>query len=117
MHQIKRNVGRAELCLGEELIGSGILLTLTGGKSHIGAVAMGIYDNTSNRASSSVLTAPGHRDHELALYGAQRVSAATKNTVVFVVGIHLDNISKDEILQIVQASEAMIEKYIDKRGN
>jgi len=54
------------------------LLTLTGGEEHVGAVAVGLFDEKNQRASSSVVTTPGHREEYLALQGARQVSRATK---------------------------------------
>lgn len=114
MIEIIRKIGRIELLLREEIIGSDRLLILTGGEPHLGAAAMGVHDNIKNRASASVLTSPGHRDQELALYGAQKICSVTQVTIIFIVGIHLDNITKDEIRTIVQTSKSMIDAYIDK---
>lgn len=107
-----RKVGRIEITLEAKRIGDDYLLALTGGREHIGAVGVGHFDEKSLRASSSVLTMPGHREEQLALQGARQVSRATKKTTVFVVGIHLDNISPEEIKEIVSTAEEMIADYI-----
>ena len=93
-------------------IGEDYLLTLTGGREHVGAVAIGLFDEKSQRASSSVVTLPGHREEQLALQGARQVSRATKKTTVFVAGIHQDNISPEEIRDIVSAADEMAESFI-----
>lgn len=113
MFRIIREAGRIELILEAKKIGDDYLLTLTGGREHIGAVAIGLFDKESQRASSSVLTLPGHREEYLALQSARQVSKATKRTTVFVAGIHQDNISPEEIRNIVSASEEMVAGFID----
>jgi hypothetical protein len=55
-----------------------------------------------------VITAPGHREDELALKGARQLSEASGSTTVFIVGIHVDSITKKEIEEIVHVSEGMI---------
>ncbi|MCQ1536054.1 hypothetical protein FTO70_10255 [Methanosarcina sp. KYL-1] len=112
MFQITRKVGRIELLLDAKKLGDDYLLTLTGGKEHAGAVAVGLFDEKSQRASSSVICLPGHREEQLALQGARLVSRATRGTSVFVAGIHLDDISPEEIREIVSISGEMIEKFI-----
>lgn len=112
MFHIKRKVGKIEIALDAKKIGEDFLLTLTGGEEHVGAVATGLFDEKSKRASSSVVTMPGHREEYLALHGARQVSKATKKTSVLVVGIHQDNISPEEIRDIVSASEEMVESFI-----
>ncbi len=113
LQSIKQNVGRAELVLDQKQIGNDHVITLTGGEEHVGAVAVGLFDEKSARASASVITLPGHRDEVIALDGARRVSAVTKAATVFIVGIHLDNITKDEIDKIIVVSKQMTDKFID----
>jgi hypothetical protein len=112
LFQIKRKVGKTEIMLDAKKIGEDYLLTLTGGEEHVGAVAIGLFDEKSQRASSSVVTMPGHREEYLALHGARQVSRATRKTSVFVVGIHQDNISPEEIRDIVSASGEMVKSFI-----
>ena len=112
MFQIKRKVGRTEIILEAKKIGEDYLLTLTGGREHVGAVAIGLFDEKSQRTSSSVITMPGHREEQLALNGARQVSRATGKTSVFVAGIHQDNISPEEIRDIVSAAGEMVESFI-----
>ena len=112
MFQIKRKVGKIEVTLEAKKIGEDYLLILTGGEEHVGAVAVGLFEEKSQRASSSVITMPGHREEYLALHGARQVSRATRKTSVFVVGIHQDNISPEEIMDIVSATEEMVESFI-----
>jgi len=112
LFQIKRKVGRTEIILEAKKIGEDYLLTLTGGREHVGAVAIGLFDEKSQRTSSSVITMPGHREEQLALNGARQVSRATGKTSVFVAGIHQDNISPEEIRGIVSAAGEMVESFI-----
>ena len=113
LQSIKQNVGRAELVLDQKQIGNDHVLTLTGGEEHVGAVAVGMFDEKNGHASASVITLPGHRDEVIALDGARRVSEVTKAATVFIVGIHLDNITKGEIDKIIVASKQMTDKFID----
>lgn len=112
MFRIKRKVGRIEITLDAKPIGNDYLLTLTGGEAHVGAVGVGHFDEKSQRTGSSVVTMPGHREELLALNGARQVSKATKKTTVLVVGIHQDNISLEEIKDVVSAAEEMIVDFI-----
>lgn len=107
---IERVLGRTALLLEWEKLGSDYSVRLTGGRAHVGAVALGSFDSISGRASSSVITAPGHREDELALKGARQLSEASRSTTVFIVGIHVDSITKNEIEEIVHVSEGMIDE-------
>ncbi|HOW14454.1 hypothetical protein [Methanosarcina sp.] len=112
MFKITRKVSRIEITLEAKKLGEDYLLTLTGGKEHAGAVAVGLFDEKSGRASSSVISLPGHREEQLALDSAKRVSKATGKTAVVVAGIHVDNISLEEIKEIVSAAEEMLGNFI-----
>jgi hypothetical protein len=113
LFRIIREVADIEIVLEAKTIGKDFLLTLAGGREHIGAVAVGIFDEKSQMASSSVITAPGHREDQLALLGARLVSKATKKTTVLIAGIHRDNINSKEIKKIVSTAEEMIQAFID----
>ena len=113
MQSIKQNVGRTELILEHKHVGNDHVITLTGGEEHVGAVAIGLFDKKSGRASASVISLPGHRDDGIALDSARRVSEVTKAATVFIVGIHLDNITKDEIDKIIVVSRQMTDQFID----
>nr|WP_269848785.1 hypothetical protein [Methanosarcina horonobensis] len=67
MFKITKKISRTEITLEVKKLGEDYLLTLTGGKEHVGAVAVGVFDEKSGRASSSVLTLPGHRKNSLLL--------------------------------------------------
>lgn len=112
MFRITRKIGRAELVLDAKELGEDCLLTLMGGKAHAGAVAVGLFDEKSKRASSSVINLPGHREEQIALQGASLVSKATRKTTVFVAGIHLDDITPEEIRDIVSVSGEMVKSFI-----
>ena len=110
MYQIRKAVGRTSLTLEWKKAGADYIACLTGGEEHVGAVAVGFYDVSSGRASSSVITNPGHREMDIALLGAKVFSEASKSTSVFIVGIHLDKITKKEIVEIGAISEKMIDE-------
>ncbi len=112
LFKLTRKVSRIEITLEVKKLGEDYLLTLTGGEKHAGAVAVGLFDEKSGRASSSVITLPGHREEQLALDSAKRVSRATGKTSVIIAGIHVDNITLEEIKEIVSATEEMIGNFI-----
>ncbi|WP_406660007.1 hypothetical protein V7O66_09155 [Methanolobus sp. ZRKC3] len=108
MKRLCRELLGTQLILEWKKIGDDIVVTLTGGDEHVGAVATGSFDKKSGRSYASVLSLPGHREDEIALNGAKMFSAASRSTTVFIVGIHLDNITKKEIMDIVKVSKEMV---------
>jgi hypothetical protein len=94
-------------------MGEGLILMLKGGdKPHIGAVALAIpYKQTS---SASLLSVYGHKDGEIAKPIAEKVSKKLKKTVVVIVGIHLDNATKDDIQKFIDNSKIEVEKFLKR---
>ncbi|MFX0025575.1 MAG: hypothetical protein ACFE8M_04110 [Candidatus Hermodarchaeota archaeon] len=94
-------------------MGDGLILMLTGGnKPHIGAVALALpYKQTS---SASLLSVYGHKDGEIAKPLAENVSKVVKKTVVVIVGIHLDNATKEDIEKLINNSNSEIDRFLDK---
>ena len=104
-----KTVGRVTLVLEGRDIGGDLCVTLTGGAAHIGAAALAYRDSGTGRTTASVLSAPGHKEEEIALRGAKILGKALNKTVLFVAGIHLDNITPEEIIEIEKACMEIIE--------
>ncbi|WP_135609631.1 hypothetical protein [Methanococcoides sp. AM1] len=104
---------RGELLLEHRIIGKDMMIALTGGKGHIGAVAVGYYDRIPGHASSSVITLPSHRDDAIALDAARRISSVTHTTTVVTVGINFENITVEEIEEVLSASNELINEFME----
>ncbi|NYT19557.1 MAG: hypothetical protein GKC08_04615 [Methanosarcinales archaeon] len=109
---MKEQTSRGELVLESKIVEEDLVITLTGGKGHIGAVAVGYYDRIPGHASSSVITLPSHRDDAIALDAARRISSVTHSTTVFTAGIHFENITAEEIEEVLSASNKLIDEFI-----
>ena len=59
-----------------------------------------------------MITRLGHKDDVIAQQAARLISKASKRPVCAVVGIHLDNITKEEINKIMENARIAIDKYI-----
>jgi hypothetical protein len=83
-----------------------LTIVVGGGSDHAGAVALALprpslADPDKQSATSSVLTAPGHKDDLPAREVAEKVAAATGCNVVAVAGIHYDDLEPAD-LQILR---------------
>ena len=112
MPEIRKQTSRGELVLEHRIIGEDIVVTLTGGNAHVGAVAVGYYDRIPGHASSSVITLPSHRDDAIALDAARLISSVTHSTTVFTAGIHFENITGEEIEEVLSASKELIDEFV-----
>jgi len=117
---ITKRTGRVEVCLRSCYIGKDLQVTITGGdRPHIGAVALScrhpaLKDSNRDDVSTSVLAVAGHKEDLLARNAAQRIAAATGLTTAVCCGIHVEQISKAEILSVTALVEQLVDELIDR---
>lgn len=87
-----------------EEIGDDIDITITGGKAHIGCIAL-ITNNSYN-----LFNLPGHREDELILPLIKSIQKNVKSTVVIKAGFHVDNITFNEIEEVMENNKKAIKK-------
>lgn len=98
-----------ELCWHEQ--GRDVVVTITGGAAHVGAVAVvSPQGGTAGEACRDAIVVPGHKEGPLALRAAERMAAVTGKTVVAVAGIHQDGATRHEIDAIVANVAAGVER-------
>jgi len=95
--QLTARDGRIDVSLTARQVGPDWVVEITGGQAHIGACALATFDRTHARASASVLSAPGHREEQVALDAARTVTRHTRGTTVVAAGLHYPEITLDEI--------------------
>ncbi len=109
--------GRTQVSLEAHSLGNDIVLHIFNGAAHIGAVALAEYDFKNERASVSLITRLGHKDDALAQKAAYTVCKATRRTVCAVAGVHLDDITRAEIAQLVENTDRLVGKFLSSLGS
>jgi hypothetical protein len=110
--------GRTKIQLAAYFMGNDLLVCISNRNAHIGAVAIGDFDPISKRTSTSVLTRLGHKDDTIAQKAAYLINKSIKKPVCVIVGIHLPNITGDEIEIILQNADILVNKlreYLEAR--
>ncbi|MDR2861468.1 MAG: hypothetical protein LBV07_02830 [Syntrophobacterales bacterium] len=112
------HTGEGRLCISVEAWPSGEdwVVSVQGGDTpHVGAVALacpcGSPADTAGEITGfvSVLTAPGHRDDELARKLALQMCKVLQRNISLSVGIHVHNAKREEISTLIKnAEEAVI---------
>ncbi|MEW9701312.1 hypothetical protein [Paenibacillus sp. SI8] len=92
---------RLTLHIETSSVGKDWLFLIHGGKAHIGAIALA-YPHKDNIHSES-LTVPGHREEQLAMEIARYAAHELRQAVTVVMGIHIDDATKEEIVEIVES--------------
>jgi len=100
--------GRTLVSMSVNRIGEDFIVCLFNDAGHIGAVAVADYCEKENRASVSVITRLGHKEDALASDTARRICKAVRKPVCVIAGIHLDDITKEEIAEILENCNKLV---------
>lgn len=92
--------------------GRDLLLMVTGGEAHIGAASTAYASGEGVQVQTTVV--PGHKEHVLTEGMAKRAAEALNRTVTVVMGIHYDDLSREEIHRISEITRALLEQWLDK---
>jgi hypothetical protein len=121
-YQLTKGEGRARVDVTVKSLGSDLVVRIYNQNAHIGAVAVGDYDYEHERASVSVITRLGHKDDILAKEAAYLLSKSTRGPVCVIAGVHVDNITAEEIDEILANTKIAVSEIVNaysrqKRGN
>ena len=107
---LNEGTGRTKVSLSAQWIGTDLILCIFNEGGHLGAVAVADFSSEENRASTSVLTRLGHKDDAVARNAAYRLCKRLKKPVCAIAGIHLDNITAEEIAVIMENCDRLVDK-------
>lgn len=114
---IKNFNGHSINCCGVKM-GNDWNISIFGGHiSHIGAVAIGIprpslEDKNKISSSVSLITVTGHKEDVIVQKCAKELSSKINSTVVVCCGIHIDNITFDEIMALGNIVDEIIHELV-----
>lgn len=100
----------------------GLVVAIGGGKSHVGTLILAepresLTGDGSISATSSVLNRTGHLDEVPLRKNAEMLATKLNQPVVVTGGIHLEEIDRDSILKIVEASDLFFMEILKILGN
>ncbi len=98
-------------------VGADLLVVLTGGRAHIGAVAIaqprpGIGDPNRISSTGSVFTRVGHKEDVIAKSMAEELSRKLNRVVTVVAGIHWESLTQADIALVVRMCAAIGKRII-----
>ena len=111
-NEITKGHGRTRINLSAQSLGGDFVLSIYNENAHIGAVALGEYDHKENRTSTSVITRLGHKDDVIAQKAAYSISKHTERPSCVIAGIHLDNITEEEIQKLVEDADSLVKDFL-----
>ena len=87
-----------------------------GGRPHVGSVVMAIarpsLSGEGISATSSVLNGVGHKDEAIGRIFAEAVAKAKRCTAVCSCGIHVDNISPEQLLRVQGCCDRLLQRVL-----
>jgi hypothetical protein len=116
MQDLYMEQGRIKINIKVVEIGEDLCVIISGGdRAHIGCVTLSVprpslSDPSITSSTTSVLNLIGHKDDEAARYVSHTLSSGLNKNVVVTCGIHVDNITQEEI----QTTKGMLKKSTDK---
>ncbi|MBN2402610.1 MAG: hypothetical protein JXN64_09430 [Spirochaetes bacterium] len=111
-HKMMVGEGRTRITLSAKSLGSDLTVSIYNENAHIGAVAVGEYDHRESRVSTSVITRSGHKDNVIAQKAAYLISRKTKSPSCVIVGVHLDDITEEEIQEFLINADSLVEDFL-----
>jgi hypothetical protein len=118
MFRLTMQKGRITITLQAVPVGEDLCVILSGGdRPHIGCVTLSLpRESRSGRekrsSTTSVLNILGHKDNEVAELVSQRLSAVLQINVVVASGIHIHNITDEEIRMVGKIAEQLADDLI-----
>ncbi|AIQ74746.1 hypothetical protein PODO_16610 [Paenibacillus odorifer] len=91
-------------------VGRDLLLLISGGVRHIGAMSTAYLEGEQVKVLTSAV--PHHKEHTISEPIAIRVAEALNKTVTVVMGIHYDNLTKEGIMEVVEIVNLKVNQYL-----
>lgn len=108
MINIDKKSGRININLKAMHVGDDLLIVLCGGdRPHIGGIGYGGVNDDKQTISFK-----NHKDYILSDLFSKEISQIYKGNYVICSGVHLDNITKEEINTVKKLSEEILEEMI-----
>jgi hypothetical protein len=103
-----------------KIIGDDLMISVWGGtKPHIGSISVsvprpGLKDGTSMSSTSSVINLIGHKDEVVARKFSEQLAAKFNRNAIATAGVHIDDITENQINIIMQNITALCLDVINK---
>ncbi|WP_172193830.1 hypothetical protein [Saccharibacillus qingshengii] len=102
----------ADIRVERREMGRDLLLIVTGGDAHIGAVSMAYAEEGRVRVETS--TVPGHKESVLSEPAALQAARLLACTVTVAMGIHYDGLNREQIEEIGSIVSIRIEEALNE---
>ena len=113
-YRLAKGEGRIRVSLWASYMGEDLIVCIFNDNAHIGALALAEYDHMVQRVSTSVVTRLGHKDDVVAQRAAHSISKNTKKPVCVIAGIHIHNITEEEMKQVLENTNSLVDELLSE---
>ena len=122
--QVRSSVGDGifQVVAEVKIIGDDLMISVWGGtKPHIGSISVsvprpGLKDGTRMSSTSSVINLIGHKDEVIARKFSEQFAAKFNRNAIATAGVHIDDITENQINIIMQNITTLCLDVINKLG-
>jgi gallate decarboxylase subunit D len=112
-YRLEQGSGRTGIKLEASGLGDDLVVLIFNVNAHIGAISLAEWDGVHGRASVSVITRLGHKDDSVAQAAAYAICKALHRPVCVIAGIHVDDITADEIKEFSKNSTLIVDAFLE----
>lgn len=113
MISLNKQNGRVIIDLKAIYVGEDLIIIISGGdRPHVGAVSYGGQEFENKEFKDNTIIYKNHKEHIISQIFSQRIAEVFKGNYIISAGIHLDNITKEEIEIVQRMSEELLEEII-----
>lgn len=113
MINLNKQLGRVDIDVKISYIGTDLIIIISGGdRPHIGSVSYGGQGFENKEFKKNTLVYENHKEYIISQKFSQRIGEIFKGNYIISVGIHLDNITKEEIKIVKKLSDELLEEIV-----
>lgn len=113
MIKLNRKIGRVNIDLKGTYVGEDLIIIISGGdRPHVGAVSYGGQGFENKDFEKNTVVYGNHKEYIICQRFSQRIGEIFNGNYIISAGIHLDNITKEEIEIVKNLSEELLEEII-----
>lgn len=111
MINLNRKLGRVNIDLKANYVGEDLIIIISGGdRPHVGAISYGGEGFSNKDFEKNTVVYGNHKEYIISQKFSQSIGDIFKGNYMISVGIHLDDITKEEIKIVMKLSEELIEE-------
>lgn len=111
MINLNRKLERVNIDLRANYVGEDLIIIISGGdRPHLGSISYGGEGFLNKDFEKNTIVYVNHKEYIISQKFSQRIGDIFKGNYMISVGVHLDNITKEEIKIVMKLSEELLEE-------